>query len=440
MQQAVTAGPLSVAGNVHPEPGVTDRPGGWLVACPDCASLHRLRAVGRGDAADCVTCGHVLLRGKPLRLDAALALLIAAAILFTVAHFLPFLTFSLEGREQQATLLTGVGMLWQTAEWPLAPLVLLAASVIPCLRLTGWLVALGSLRFARRPRLVAVTLRLVGRLTPWAMTEIFLLGVMVAYVKLSGSAELGLGVALPLFVASVILAIVGESLVEVRVLWSKVAAQAAGELDAATRLVMCGDCGQIAAAGPGGSPFACPRCAAALRRRKRQPLTRTAALVAAAAVLYVPANLLPILTVTYFGSGVPDTIASGVLSLLESGMVPIAILVFFASILVPVMKLLAFAWLLVSLWRGQVGGARQRTRLYRLVEGIGRWSMIDVFMISILVALVDLGSIATIEPGPGALCFAAVVVLTMIAAETFDPRVIWDVAERRGAQGLPARA
>jgi paraquat-inducible protein A len=159
-------------------------------------------------------------------------------------------------------------------------------------------------------------------------------------------------------------------------------------------------------------------------------LRRTWALLIAACILYIPANLLPVMTVTSFGKGEPDTILSGVKTLIAAGMWPVAILVFFASITVPVLKIVALAFLLVSVQRRSQWRPRDRTVLYRLVESVGRWSMVDIFMISILVALVNLGAIASIVPGSGAIAFASVVILTMIAAMMFDPRLIWDARER----------
>lgn len=180
---------------------------------------------------------------------------------------------------------------------------------------------------------------------------------------------------------------------------------------------------------PPGAHARCPRCGAALHRRKPHSLARTWALMLTAYVLYIPANLLPVMTVVMSGRGEPDTILSGVKALIEGGMWPLALVVFFASITVPVLKLLALTWLLISVQRKSRWRPRERTVLYRITEGIGRWSMIDVFVISILVALVKLGALATIEAGAGALAFSGVVVFTMFAAMSFDPRLIWDALE-----------
>lgn len=179
----------------------------------------------------------------------------------------------------------------------------------------------------------------------------------------------------------------------------------------------------------------CSRCGARLHSRKPNSLNRTWAFLIAGAVMYIPANLYPIMTVISFGKGTPDTIASGVAELLHAGMVPIAVLVFIASILVPVLKILGLGFLLISVECGWTWRPKERLKLYRIIEFIGRWSMIDIFMISILIALVKLGNIAAIEPGVAATAFAAVVVLTMLAAMSFDPRLIWDRANEPETEG-----
>jgi paraquat-inducible protein A len=170
----------------------------------------------------------------------------------------------------------------------------------------------------------------------------------------------------------------------------------------------------------------CPRCKTHVHLRKPNSISRTWALLLAAYILYIPANVLPVMTVISFGKGQPDTILSGVKELIHAGMWPIALLVFFASITVPVLKMLVLTYLLISVQIHSQWRPKERTLLYRITEVVGRWSMIDIFMISILIALVKLEAVATIEPGPGAISFAAVVILTMFAAMSFDPRLIWD--------------
>jgi paraquat-inducible protein A len=174
------------------------------------------------------------------------------------------------------------------------------------------------------------------------------------------------------------------------------------------------------------SPALCPRCGASIYPRKPHSIATTAALIASAALLYVPANLLPVMHMHTFFSDEDDTIMSGVLSLIEEGSWPLALLVFVASIVVPLLKLIAMTWLLLSVVRGSGAAAVHRSMLFRFVEFIGRWSMLDVYAISLIVALVQIRSLATVRVGLGALAFGAVVVLTMLAAQSFDERLLWD--------------
>jgi paraquat-inducible protein A len=180
---------------------------------------------------------------------------------------------------------------------------------------------------------------------------------------------------------------------------------------------------------------ACPRCGARLRTRKPAALSRTWTFLVAAIVLYVPANILPIMETESLLGGQSDTIMSGVVFLWTGGSWPLAILVFVASIMVPLLKMLALLTILIAVHRGVHVHCHDLARLYRLLEIVGRWSMLDIFVVAILVALVQLQLVATVTPGKGAVAFGAVVVLTMLATMSFDPRLIWDSAAQRKQHG-----
>lgn len=194
-------------------------------------------------------------------------------------------------------------------------------------------------------------------------------------------------------------------------------------------LLVCVECQQLDRYLPEQKRQYCRRCGARVWLRRPQSLSKTWALLITAALLYLPANLLPIMTVRSFGQGTPDTIMSGVIALAQHGMLPIAVVVFVASILVPTFKLLGIAILLYSVQRHVPMSARQRVIMFRFIEWIGRWSMLDIFVIAILVGIVNFGSLASVQAGFGAIAFASVVILTMLAALTFDPRLIWDYTE-----------
>ena len=198
-------------------------------------------------------------------------------------------------------------------------------------------------------------------------------------------------------------------------------------------LLGCHVCGLVSRAAAGANESFCPRCAAPLHPRKPASVSRCWALLIAAMILYVPANTLPMMkTSSLFGSQ-SDTILSGVVYFWTSGSWYLALIIFFASIMVPLLKMLSLMLLLVSVQRRSRWQQAQRARLYRLVEFVGRWSMLDVYVVAVIVALVQLKALATIQPGPGAAAFGAVVVLTMFAAMAFDPRLIWDTPETRHA-------
>lgn len=189
----------------------------------------------------------------------------------------------------------------------------------------------------------------------------------------------------------------------------------------------CHVCGQLARSPHGAAQrLRCPRCGAPLHLRKPASITTTWALLLASALLYIPANLLPMMTTASLTGSQEDTILSGVVFLWESGSWPLALVVFFASVMVPLLKIFALSYLTASVQGRSRRRLLQRARLYRLVEFVGRWSMLDIYVITILVALVQFQGLATIQAGPAAVAFGAVVVLTMFAAMSFDPRLIWD--------------
>lgn len=191
-------------------------------------------------------------------------------------------------------------------------------------------------------------------------------------------------------------------------------------------LCRCHACGYVSAMQTSNEPQHCTRCAAVLHARLPQSLQRTAALLCTGFILYIPANIFPIMTVSRFGVAEAHTIVGGIIAFINSGMLPIALLVFVASILVPLLKMAGLSILLWAIRQRWQRNLKLLTRIYRIIAFVGRWSMLDIFMISILVSLVDLGGVGQIIAGPAATAFAAVVVLTMFAANSFDPRLLWD--------------
>ncbi len=203
-------------------------------------------------------------------------------------------------------------------------------------------------------------------------------------------------------------------------------------------LVACHGCGLVCQQPAVGEDAHCPRCGTHLQQRRPHSLAYTWALLLTAMILYIPANVLPIMrTGQLFSQAQDNTIISGVVELWHSGAGDLAVIVFVASILVPMLKFFALIVLLVGVHRGKKNGNVHHARLYRLIEHIGYWSMLDVFVVTLLVALVQFGSLALVQPRPGVIFFGLVVVLTMLASMSFDPRLIWDREQqsRRTSQG-----
>jgi paraquat-inducible protein A len=199
-------------------------------------------------------------------------------------------------------------------------------------------------------------------------------------------------------------------------------------------LQTCDTCGLLSRPAPGEHEGRCPRCDEELVFRKPASLERTLAYLIAAAVCYVPANVLPVMTTVTASGRESDTILQGVVLLWSPTGWPLSLIVLFASIMIPSAKIVALAHLLITARRGSIENNTQRVRLYRMVDLIGRWSMVDVFVDTFTVALIQLQPLMSVEPGPGLFFFAAVVVLTMLAVESFDPRLIWDSASSKEIQ------
>jgi len=426
-----------------------------LLACRDCGQIHTVDPdLPPHHRLSCVRCGRDMLRIAPGGFERPLAYALTAFVLFLLANTYPIFVVDFEGDQNSDLLASGPLQLLQYggALAGLGVLVAVFSIIVPALRLTLMLVVLWALHFRpigpngprfvgfgpSRPRLAAAW-KGATTLAPWSMPDVYLLGAFVAYTRLAKIVHTTIGAGGYALAALVIAhALLIFSLGRGRV-WDALGDPRAYLPRPGEPWVQCPDCELIlggfdtgAGGGTGGRairPGRCPRCGTRLAPRRPGSLAISAALTATALILYFPANLLPVMTVFYLGSQNTNTILSGVRELATAGLWPLAVLVFFASILVPVLKLVSISWFLLAIRRRSARRLRQRTMLYRLIDFVGRWSNIDVFMISILVALLRFGNLTTVDPGTGAVSFAAVVVMTMLATRIFDPRLMWDAAK-----------
>jgi paraquat-inducible protein A len=413
-----------------------------LIACHECDLLQWETQLPKGATARCQRCGAALYRQLPATLDRTLAFTLAAAVLFAVANCFPVVGLSVNGTLVETTLFGAASSLYAQGMWPIAGLVFLTTLLMPSLNISAVMYLLVPLRIGGFPRKPEIVLRVLRHIAPWGMIEVLMLGMVVALVKLQHIATVVPGVALWAFGGVMVLLAAAAVTFDPHHIWAHIdtARNAGGaphaEPTSATAptaaragLSVCHDCGLLSMPPAHANGGCCPRCGAARYLRKPGSLARTWAFVFAAMVLYIPAVLLPVMvTSTLFGAQ-SDTIMSGVVYLWTSGSWTLSAIVFIASIVVPMLKILSLAYLAWSTQLRSTLIPRKRTRIYRLVELVGRWSMLDIYVVTILVALVQFGSVATIEAGPGAIAFGAVVVLTMFAALSFDPRLIWDAVE-----------
>jgi len=374
----------------------------------------------------------------PRSLDHSAALYLAALILFVLANTFPFVALQYGDRIEQSLLISGGFALFHTGMGEIGFLVVLTSVVFPCLTICGMLYLLLPLRFGFRPPWMTPVWRMVRALSPWSLIGVFMLGLLVSVVKLQDLASIVPGVAFYAFIGLLVVSAAAVASFDPAVLWPRIGpvpdnatASVAADSAAAMGYAACHTCNLLVRRPAAGMHWVCPRCGSAVHgMRISDSISRTWALLAAATLLLVPANLYPVMTVARFGQGEPNTILSGVVHLIEDGAWPLGLLVLFASFVVPISKIVVLVFLLVTVQRGSSWRLRDRTLLYRLTEVIGAWSMVDIFLVGILVALVRMDGLATVFPGVGATFFGAAVILTMMAAHAFDPRLVWDHAAK----------
>jgi paraquat-inducible protein A len=373
-----------------------------------------------------------LRRTSNHRIEHIAALALAAFVLLVVMCTTTLMSVETAGIARTANLFSGPWELVRQDMGELAVVIVFVTVLAPLGRLVGTLYVLIRLHERPPPRHLRRVFALAEKLRPWSMIEVFVFGVFVAYVKLGDLVTIGLMVGVYALLALTFVLVWLDSALDREAIWERLdPGAAAGDPRVSAGRVGCETCGLVSMPDP--DDLRCPRCDSALHERKPDSVARTWALVIAAAIMYIPANYYPVLSVVQLGAGQPSTILGGVQELVTARQYPLALLVFFASIAVPMLKLVGLSFMLITIQTGRAGWLRDRTRLYHIVRFIGRWSMIDIFMESLLGALVAFGAVITIEPGMGALAFCAVVILTMFAAETFDPRLMWDAAVREPA-------
>lgn len=400
----------------------------WML-CPQCDLMTQLPEIKPGSKASCPRCHTTLIANwvEPRKRPTGYA--IAALFMLLLANLFPFVNMQVAGLSSQITLMQIPQVMVSENYSSLATLFMLFVQGVPAFCMVAILLLVNKVRMAEPLRRWMA--RILFQLKSWSMAEIFLAGVLVSFVKLMAYGDIGIGSSFVPWCLFCVLQLRAFQCVDRRWLWQQVDPMPAlphkpiaGISGLRQGVRSCRCCTAILPV----DQLVCPRCGTTGHARRRHSLQWTIALLITSIVLYVPANLMPIMVTEALGNKMDSTIMAGVILLWSDGSYPVALVIFIASIMVPSLKMLAIGWLC---WDASGRGQRDSHKMhliYEVVEFVGRWSMIDVFVIAVLSALVRMGQLMKVYPAWGAVLFALVVILTMIAAMTFDPRLTWDRA------------
>ena len=395
-------------------------------ACPSCDLIIDIPEINAKQVALCPRCSHKV-RGININHDTEIvALSLSALLMLLSSMFYPFISFSSNGITQTITLPDAARILFNYDSDLLGLFIDISIIILPMslliILIPLHLGALKALPQAVARRLLKFTLTL----EPWIMSEIFLIGVLVSMVKIMSLAEVSFGISFFAYVGFVIFYVSALTRLNRARLWSQVSpATTLQNTSTAERAIdenikACHVCHQLSV------ESICPRCHSKTYLRNPNSVQKAAAWLVTSLICYIPANLLPIMYTISLGDETPATLISGVITLWSSGSYPIAIIIFFASVVVPLAKALILSFLCFMVTKPANLHTKGYTKVYQLTEFIGKWSMIDVFVVAILVALVQLGNLMSVTPGLGIVFFTVMVLCQMMAAHAFDPRLLWD--------------
>ncbi|GAA4887654.1 paraquat-inducible protein A [Ferrimonas pelagia] len=394
--------------------------------CSECDQTYLLGPARAGQTLRCRRCGHHLRHVPRAPVHTPLALSLAALVFLPLLFAFPFLTIEQQGSRLSIDFFHTASSMMAGSYYLIAALVILSLMIFPLIDTLLLVLLYSQILLRRQVGNNKFWLYLHSEMKAWLMVDVFLIGILVALVKITSYADVRFGPSFAAYCAFVILYLAALACADHHYLHQALLGPnqklllsngAPGQL--------CRQCHQL----NHSEDPRCRRCHHALDQRVPASIQKTLALLVAAVVLYVPASLYPIMNTTLLGKTDPSTILGGVFLLWDLGSYPVAVVIFIASVLVPVAKMLALLWLCLAVTWAPMYCKQELTRLYRLTEFIGRWSMIDVFVVALLAALIQIQGLASITPGPAAIAFSAVVILTMLSARSFDPRLIWDQKE-----------
>jgi paraquat-inducible protein A len=396
------------------------------IGCPECGALEDLPEVRAPFMTRCRICRFPLERTAGRSVVAALACSLAVFILLIPGDFAPLMSVRLGGFERSEVLFAGLLFMWRHGWVLMAALLGAFGVVLPLVRFGLLSTVLGAVFLGHRPSWLGRAYRWAMQLDLWAMPDVFLVGFFIGMSRVHQHLTVRIGPGGWCFVAAALLTMVTRASLDRRALWRLIAQPL--DLAPGQAAVSCTVCDFAAPAEREGEP--CPRCGLTLRARKPDALVRATALSLAALVLYFPANIYPMTVSMQLWRETPRRIITGVMELFKAGFWPLGVIIFCTSIAIPLLKIVLMLWFVVSTKLGSRRRLRLKTHLHRVIDELGRWSNVDVFTLAIFLPLIRFGSLASARAAAGSLAFTLVVFLTMVASRCFDPRLMWDAAER----------
>jgi paraquat-inducible protein A len=397
-----------------------------FVECRNCGLLQIQPPVERHDIVSCSRCKTQLEHSAGKSLNATLACSAAIMLLLIPAWTAPFLTASALGATRTSFLPMSVYVVWRDGSPLLALCVFLFVLTFPLVRFGALTAVLLALRSGQRPAWLTPAFRISNALQVWAMLDVFLLGLLVAYFRLRSSLVVSLGAGAVCFIIAGLLSLVARATLDKAQVWRSIGPDRSA---IGGPSMVCLSCELVIPRAE--TPQLCPRCRATVTPRKKNPYSRSMALLLAAGLMYLPANIYPIATIPIDLRPTSYTVLGGVIDLVRSHLLGLAALVFTASFTIPLLKMLGLAWCASSAMCGSCRFLVGKTRVFRMVEEIGRWSMVDPLTIACFVPVLQFNALIDGHAEPAVVPFAAVVILTTLSVQLFDPRKMWDVAAHR---------
>jgi paraquat-inducible protein A len=425
-----------------------------IIACPGCDLLLEDSGIPQGMSAFCPRCGCRLYSSLEASVDKTLAISITGLILYFPAVLLPLITLDTLGLKGAGSILDSMLVLFESGFYFVAVMVFLTALFFPFMRFFLMFIVSFLLKFRIRCRCLHILLRTYMHIEEWGMPEVYMISVLVTIIKMYHMASIEYDMGFFCFTLFMLTAVIQSICFDRRRFWEIVESEGMAVSGKKSRLAccleylkkkgrirkpvfamaagiaLCHDCHGLSCLRESGGRIAekaaCFRCGAPLHFRKPASMEYTLAFLLTAIILFFPANLMPMMKVDYLGVAQYSTIMDGIIYFFEEGSYGIGAVILIASILVPMFKIVGIIMILCSIHFRWHSWLRHKAMMFRFIEFVGRWSMLDVFVVALLQAIVNFGFLTSIEAASGATYFSGVVVMTMFAAISFDPRLLWD--------------